>query len=123
MPPNQRIGGIINIQVNGVLLDAKGAFEYDLGGVTRETVAGVDGIHGYTEKPKAAFIDGTITDRGNLDLKALANGKNQTVTLKLANRKTVVLRNGWYVGDATGNTEQSEIKVRWEGASAQEFTT
>jgi hypothetical protein len=83
---------------------------------------GADGIHGYKEEPKVAFIEGKITDRLTLDVKALASGKDVTVTLDLANGKMIVLRNAWYAGDGTATTGEAEVMVRWEGQSAQEIS-
>lgn len=122
MATNQRVGGIIQVQVGGVILDAKGEFTYNLGVAKREEVIGQDTLHGYKETPQPALIEGSITDRGTLDVKALAIAKDQTVTLKLANGKTVVLRNAWFAGDGNATTGEGEIAVRWVGKSAQEIS-
>jgi Phage tail tube protein len=117
---SQRKGGIIQVQVNGVLQDAKGAFTYNLGRPMRSAVVGADGVHGFTEKPQVAFIEGEVTDRGSLDLAALVTTEGATVTLILANGKTIVLRDSWYASEGTGNTEEGNIGVRFEGKSADE---
>lgn len=117
---DQRRGGIIQVQTNGELLDAKGSWTYNLGRPKREPVIGSDGVHGYKEVPQVAFIEGEATDRGSLDLAKLVTMKDATVTLALANGKTVVLRNAWYAGDGTGNTEEGNVQIRFEGASGEE---
>ncbi len=117
---NQRRGGIIQLQCNGEMYDCKGAFTYNLGQAKRDAVVGSDAVHGFTEKPQVAFIEGAITDRGTLDLEALVTMTEATVTLLLANGKTVTLRDAWYAGEGTGNTEEGEIPVRWEGKSGEE---
>lgn len=117
---DQRRGGTIALQVGGEVQDAKGSFTYQLGTAKREAVVGSDRVHGYTEKPQVPYIEGVITDRGNLDAKALFNGKDLTVTLKLANGKTVSLGEAWYAGDAKGTTEEGELEVRWEGITCEE---
>lgn len=122
MATNQRVGGIIQVQVGGVIVDAKGEFTYNLGVPKREEVVGQDTVHGYKEIPQPAFIEGSITDRGTLDVKALAKSKDQTVTLKLANGKTVSLRNAWFAGDGNATTGEGEVAVRWVGKSAQEIS-
>lgn len=119
---NQRIAGLIQVQANGSIFDAKGAFDYNLGLPKREAVIGSDGVHGFKETPQVAFIEGAITDRGTLDVKSIATAQDQTITIKLGNGKTVVLRAAWYAGEGTLNSEESEFKVRWEGKSAQEIT-
>jgi hypothetical protein len=112
----QRRGGIIQVQVNGVIMDAKGEFSYGYGIPKREAIPGQDGIHGYKEVPQVAFIEGTITDRTDLDVAALFAGTDQTVTCALANDKTLALRNSWYAGDGQGSTSEGELKVRWESS-------
>lgn len=119
---NQRKGGIIQLQVNGVLLDAKGSFSYGLGTPKRDAIVGADAVHGFMEKPQVAFIEGEITDRASLDLKTLLTAEDSTVTLILANGKTVVLRDAWQAGDGTGNTEEGNVAVRFEGKSAEEIS-
>lgn len=117
---SQRRGGIIQLQVNGELYDAKGSFTYNLGRPLREAIIGADGVHGYKETPQVAFIEGEITDRGTLDLDKLVKTQFATVTLELANGKVVSLSDGWYAGEGTGNTDEGNIGVRFEGTSAEE---
>jgi len=42
------------------------------------------------------------------------------VTLQVANGKTIVLRNAWFAGEGTVQTEEGNIAVRFEGLSATE---
>lgn len=117
----QRRAGLIQLQVNGEIQDAKGSFSYNLGRPKREALVGSDAVHGYKEMPQVAFIEGAITDRGTLDVAAIATGRDVTVTLSLANGKMIVLRDAWFAGEATASTEEAEIPVRWEGANAEEI--
>ncbi len=117
---NQRRAGLIQIKANGEIYDAKGSFSYNLGKEKREAIVGSDGVHGYKAVPQAPFIEGAITDRGNLDVAAVVSGENLTITLTLGNDKVVVLRDAWYAAEGTASTEEAEIPVRWEGKSADE---
>ncbi len=117
----QRKGGIIQIQVGGVMQDAKGAFTYGLGTEKRDTIIGADAVHGYKATPQAPFIEGAFTDRAGLDVKALFMTDGVTITLLLANGKTVVLTNAWHAGEGTISTEEGEFAVRFEGTSAEEI--
>lgn len=118
---DQRRAGLIQLQVNGTIEDAKGNFTYNLGRPKREPIVGSDGVHGFKETPQVAFIEGAITDRGTLDLAALATAEEQTVTLTLGNGKIIVLRQAWFAGEGSASSEEAEITVRWEGASAEEI--
>lgn len=116
-----RRGGIISLNVNGVVYDAKGNFTYNLGAPLRETILGADRPHGYKETPQVAFIEGEITDSKELKLKDLVNLTKATATLSLANGKTVVLGGGYYAGEGTGNTEEGNIPFRLEGETCEEI--
>ncbi len=118
----QRIGGIIQVQVDGTVLRAKGDFSYNIGGVKREAVVGTDGeVHGYKETTLVPFIEGAITDDGTVDIKALKGLTDGTITLKLANGKLVSQANSWYAADGTATTAEGEVEVRWEGKSSEEI--
>ena len=44
-------------------------------------------MHGYKETPQVSYIEGTVTDREELDLEALVGADECTVTLELNNGK------------------------------------
>lgn len=117
----QRRAGLIQLQVNGEVFDAKGSFSYNLGRPKREPMIGSDGVHGFKETAQVAMIEGQITDRGTLDLATVVTGKDLTVHLTLGNSKVIVLRDAWFAGDGNASSEDAEIAVRWEGANAEEI--
>jgi hypothetical protein len=119
---DQRRAGLIQVQVQGEIMDAKGSFSYNLGRPKRDAIIGADAVHGYKEMPQIAYIEGAITDRGNLDVAAIVSGRDLTVTLTLGNAKVIVLRDAWFAGDGTASSEEAEIPVRWEGANAEEIS-
>jgi hypothetical protein len=111
---NNRRAGRVFLKVDGELFDAKGSFSYNLGQDKRDGIIGADGIHGYKETPQIPYIEGAITDRGDLDLEKVCLQDNVTVTLELVSGKTIVLANAWFSGEGTVTTEEAEIAVRWE---------
>lgn len=121
MSQNRRVGGIIYLKVGSELLQAKGSFTYNIGAPQREAVVGMDGVHGFKETPQVPYIEGEITDSNKLDLHTLVNARDVTVTLQLANGKTIVLQEAWYAADGTGNTEEGNLPVRYEGVSGEEI--
>jgi hypothetical protein len=120
MAGKNRIGGIISLKINGDMYFAKGNFTYNLGKPKKEGVVGSDRVHGYKEVPQVPFIEGEITDRNELNLEDVVTLDDATVTLELANGKVIMLREGWYAGEGTGNTEEGNIALRIEGMSAEE---
>lgn len=115
-----RIGGIIELKVDGRVYKAKGNFTYNLGRNRREGVVGADTVHGYKETPQVPFIEGEVTDGPDFSLDALTKIENATAYLRLANNKLIVLREAWYAGEGTGNTEEGNIGMRLEGMDAEE---
>jgi hypothetical protein len=120
MAGKNRVGGLISLKINGDMYFAKGNFTYNLGKPKKEAVIGSDRVHGYKEVPQVPFIEGEITDRNELNLEDLITLDDATVTLELANGKVIMLREGWYAGEGTGNTEEGNIALRIEGISAEE---
>jgi hypothetical protein len=120
MATPQRRAGLISFKVSGKSYDAKGSFSYNLGAPKRDAILGADTVHGFSEAPQVPYIEGQITDRVDLDLKALLQMEDETVTLRLGNEKTIALSNAWYAAEGKGETEQGNIEVRFEGLSAEE---
>ena len=118
--PNRR-SGLLFVKIDGEQYDAKGDFTYNLGQPKRDAIVGPDQVHGYKELPKVAFIEGAITDVGTLNVANLQNFDDATVTLQLANGKTIVLQEAWYCADGDVTTEEAEIQIRFEGKRAEEL--
>ena len=117
-----RVSGTLFVRIDGVQRDAQGSWTYNLGQPKREAVIGPDRVQGYMEKPQVAFIEGEVTDQRDLDLVELQNLVDSTLTLELANGKTIVLRNAWYAADGNVGAEQANIQIRFEGLSGEELS-
>lgn len=117
----ERIGGLIRFKIDGISQFAKGGFTYNLGIPKKEMVKGSDQVHGYKEEPQIPFIEGSITDRGSLDLPALQNAVNVTCVLELANGKIISLKDAVYASEGNVTTDEGEIELRMEGVSAEEI--
>ena len=121
MATNRAIGGTLYFKHKGVMLKAKGAFTYNEGKPKKTGVMGADGFHGYTEEQQIAFIEGAITNDGSVKVSDITGIKDGNATLDLANGKTFVLRDSFYAGEGTTNTEQGELPMRLEGADGEEI--
>lgn len=117
----QRKGGFIRVQVNSTLYDAKGDATYNLGNPKRDAILGARKVHGFTEKVQVPFLEIKFTDNAGLDLNALQNLEDATVTLELANGKVVVWREAWYASEGNANSAEGEIDARFESVSAEEI--
>ena len=117
----QRVGGMIEVQADGEIFNAKGNWTVNLGRPKRDEMLGADRLHGYTEKPQVPFIEGEITDRGDLDLDALVTMRNATVTVTLGTGKVFALKDATFAGEGSLGTEEGAIPVRWIGSAAEEI--
>jgi len=116
-----RRAGIIFVKVNGTQYDAKGTFTYRINPTKKTMIPGADQVHDYKEEVQVPFIEGAITDEQSLDLVVFQSIVNATVTLNLANGKTVILREACYAADGDVTTEEAEIQLRFEGKSGEEI--
>src|SRR5262249_4638680 len=91
----RRIAGVAYIFVDGRQYPLRGALTISIDTLERTGVAGMDGVHGFTEKPRVPWIEGDISDLGGLSLALLQAMCDVTVTAELANGKVYVLRNAW----------------------------
>ena len=118
----KRIGGIVFIKADGVSLQAKGSWTFDPGVNKKEMVAGSDGVHGYTEVPKPARLEGVITDSADLDVEALYSLNDATLTIEFANGKLGVVEEAVYSGDGEATSEAGEIAVEFQGTRGRYVT-
>lgn len=115
-----RLAGTANITVDGKSYMLVGDFEYNPSKVTRESLSGMDGVHGYSEKPRPGSISGTLRDSGGLTVADLNDMTNVTIVTELANGKTVIGRNMWTIEDQTAKSTDATIEVKWDGLSVTE---
>ena len=115
-----RLAGVAYLSVDGASYMLAGDLSYQVSKVERETLTGQDRVHGYSEKPVAGFISGTLRDAGTLSVAAINDMTNVTVVCELANGKTVVGRNLWAVSVQEVKTMDATFEVRWEGFSVEE---
>lgn len=113
--PTNRLAGTVYLTVDGQNYLLAGDFEYNPSIVSRETLTGMDTVHGYSEKPTAPHISGTLRDSGGLSVAAINAMSGVTVVAELANGKTIVGRNMWTVEAQTSKATDATIDVKWEG--------
>lgn len=116
--PNLRTGKLF-FKINGDKKRAKGAFTYNIGRDKKTKIPGVDKVHGTKIEIVVPFIEGKISDGDDIDLASLIDVTG-TVTLELANGKTISLFGAEYAADANVTTDEGEIPIRFEGDSAKE---
>lgn len=118
--PGKRRAGIIQLKIDGVQYDAKGDFTYNLGYPKNEAIIGADKPHGYKSTAQVGYIEGKITDWGNLSVKDLVTMDGGTGTLQVGNGKLIVGKEMWYAGEGNVTTAEAEIDFRIESEEVLE---
>lgn len=115
-----RLAGIAYLSVNGQSYMLAGDLSYNPSKVSRESLVGQDGIHGYSEKPHVGSISGSFRDGGSLTVADFNAMTNVTVTAELANGKTIIGSGMWTVDVQEVKTAEATFEVKWEGFSVEE---
>jgi hypothetical protein len=115
-----RLAGTAFLSVDGTTYMLSGDLAYTPSTIKRETLVGQDRVHGYSEMPSQGSISATLRDAGGLVVGDFNAMTNVTVTLELANGKTVVGRNMWTVEAQEVKTAEGTFEVKWEGVSVEE---
>lgn len=110
----QRRLGVRQMQINGEVVDVKGGVSYSLGGDKLESVMGVDRLHGQKVTRIPAYIEATLTDRSDLDLKKIQKLTDATVTVDLENGKTIKFGHAAYTAEGKVSAEEGEIEARFD---------
>ena len=118
---SNRLAGTCFVMIDGQSYSISGDGMYTVSSATRETLMGQDGWHGYSEKPAPGAITWKGRDGSNTSIAAINASANSTVTLELANGKTIIGRNMVRVGEPIKvNTEDATFEVNFEGPEVTE---
>lgn len=115
-----RLAGTCYLTIDGANYMLSGDFSYKVSGVSRETLKGPDGVHGYSETPQQGYIAMTLRDSSTLSQADLNAMSNVTLVAELANGKTIIGRNMWATDQAETKVTDATIEVKFEGPSVTE---
>lgn len=110
-----KLGGIFYLKVNGkIIVTTEGEFTYNIGKPKFQAEkSGALKVAGFSAEAQVPFIDGEIYDTPELDVEALLDTADATVTIELFNGKTVVLTGAYFCGEGEFTTK-GRLKVRFE---------
>lgn len=116
----KRVGGTIELKVDGELIETAGDFTYRLAEEQRTYGMNSDGSGYFTGAPTAGYIEGTVRNFPYRDVAALMRGECVEVTLKQGG-KIVMARDAVFTGEGTVNATNGEIAVRWDSDRVREI--
>lgn len=119
------LAGTADLSVDGTTYMVTGDFKYKPGNRKRETLGGMDSIHGYKETPSAPFISFNLRDWGGLTVADINTWTDVTCVAVLANGKTVIGSAMWSVDEQEVDSTEAKFDVRLEGTddAVTEVTT
>jgi len=115
------VGGTAYIFVDGRSIRLVGECSYALSGSSREPQNGMDGVHGYTEKPMHGFIKFKSRNAKDVDIGALQDATGVTVQVQLNSGKTVIGREMWRNGEQLQpSAEDGSFDIEFASADVAE---
>ncbi|WP_317201484.1 phage tail tube protein [Janthinobacterium sp.] len=115
-----RLAGVAYLSVDGQSYMLAGEVSYSVSRVKRTTLSGPSGVQGYSEEPIPGSISGSFRDAGGLTVAKFNAMTNNTVTVELANGKTIIGRNMWTVDSQEVKSGEATFDVKWEGPTVEE---
>jgi hypothetical protein len=120
-PNGNLLAGTANISVDGTNYRLAADAAYKVAIVKRETLTGMDGVHGFKETPIAGFIKLKLRDSGDLTVADFNAMTDVDVVLELANGKTVTGYSMWSVGDGEEvEATEATFDVQFESNNVSE---
>jgi Phage tail tube protein len=113
--PTGLLAGTASVSVDGTTHMVTGDFKYKPGSRKRETLGGMDRIHGFKETPSAPYIAVNLRDWGGLTVADFNSMTDVTVVAQLANGKTIIGRAMWTVDEQEVDSTDAKFDVRFEG--------
>lgn len=115
------IAGIAYLSIDGTPYDVAGKAGYSVSTVTRESVTGMSGVHGFKETPVPGNIVVSLRDSGGLTVADLNAITNSVIVLQLANGKTVMASSAWNVGALDVDSAEGTLDAKFESKTVTEI--
>ncbi len=117
---SNRLAGTAYVTVDGLTIMVAGQFKYSPSTMKRDTLTGMDGVHGYKETPNAPFISCQVRDSGGTTVNDFNNQTNVSIVVELANGKTIIGAGMWTVNTQEVDSTEATFDVRWEAGTVSE---
>ena len=116
---SRRIAGATSVVIDGIAFPVTEA-SFSASNVVRETMKGLDSVHGFSELPMQGSLRFTLRDQGNYGVASFNAKTNSDVQIKLANGKSVGGAGMWCTEAITVSAAEATYEVVFEGTSVTE---
>lgn len=114
-----KTAGTCYVKVDNTQLAVAGEVTHNLGQrATRETVTGLNGPVGFVEQIITPFVEVEVHDVAGIDLEALADVEDATITVENANGKVGTLSHAWQVNSVDKAASTGTATLRFEGLTS-----
>jgi len=112
--------GVIYVKINGIPYALGENVKLDFGTLERETITGLDGVHGYAEKPKPASVELDMVKVPDLPLHVFDNMRDETIQIACRDGDNYVFRNAWCTKGPEYDAAKGSYTLRFEGPGSIE---
>jgi Phage tail tube protein len=116
----ERLAGITGFTIDGTAYMLVSDCTWSPATVKRETLTGLDAVHGFSEVPVAGYIEGTLRDSSEISIGDFNAMRCVEVQVTLANGKVVGGTNMWNTSALEVRAAEGTFQVRFDGTDVAE---
>jgi hypothetical protein len=119
----ERLAGITSLTIDGTAYMVVSDVLWAPNKWKRETLIGLDSVHGFSELPAVGFISAKLRDSGHISVGDFAEMRCVEVQIQLANGKVIAGANMWNINAIEVNAADGTFDVRFDGLDVMEQRT
>jgi|SRR6516225_9396988 hypothetical protein len=116
----ERLAGITSLTVDGTPYMVVSDVTWSPSKVKRETLLGLDSVHGFSEVPIQGYIEATLRDSGTIAVGSFNAMSCVEVQVLLANGKIVGGTSMWNTSALEVRAAEGTFQVRFDGVDVSE---
>lgn len=116
----ERLAGITGLTIDGTSYLVVSDVTWSPARWRRETLVGLDSVHGFSEVPTQGYVEATLRDQGGISVGAFNEMRCVEVLVTLANGKIVGGSNMWNTTALEVRAAEGTFQVRFDGVDVSE---
>lgn len=116
----ERLAGITGLTIDGIAYMVVSDVTWSPARWRRETLIGLDAVHGFSELPQVGYIEATLRDSGDISVGDFNEMRCVEVQVQLANGKVVGGSNMWCISALEVRAAEGTFQVRFDGIDVSE---
>jgi len=116
----ERLAGITGVSIDGTSYMVVSDVTWSPAKWKRETLVGLDSVHGFSEVPIQGYIEATLRDSGSIVVGDFNDMRCVELQVQLANGKIVAGSNMWNTSALEVRAAEGTFQVRFDGVDVSE---